>query len=609
MTMFVEETMDTKRNSFDEQENLEETQPNKFEQLLDEYEYDRPRRGQIVEGEVIRVYEDMILVDIGAKRDAVIPKSDLSNFNDEYLDNLSRGDHIPVYVFRAPTGDGELLVSLDKGLEQEDWDRANENHEVGTVSELEVVGYNKGGLLVQFGRLEGFVPNSHIIDIRRGVGRQERDTVKADMIGQKLECKVLEVDQRQTRLLFSERDAQQELRERRLQELEKGQVVTGKVVNLVNFGAFVDLDGVDGLVHISELAWERVGHPSQVVNVGDEIEVEVMDVDVERERVSLSRKARLPSPWDQVQAKYKPGDLIEGKVTNVRDFGAFVKLQEGVVGLVHVSEIGFGGGGNPKELVKRGDTVLARIMDIEPKKERMSLSMQRVTYDEQIAWMVDHVDESEGQGDLSQFAAAMQQAVKEEQSGARQVPAEEAPLEEVVEPLVEDEAMEAAPVEAEASIEESLAQTEETVEPVEPPAEEEVVEEPAAQTDETVEPLAESEAIEEVPAEVEGATMEEPAAQTEEAVEPAAEEEAIEEPSAEVEESMEETAAQTEEAVEPVAAGEAIEEVPAEAARGTEEPAAQTEEADQPSAEVAGDEESSSEAEENETSEDEETSG
>ncbi|HZD56904.1 MAG TPA: S1 RNA-binding domain-containing protein, partial [Anaerolineales bacterium] len=435
MTMFVEETMDTKRNGSDEKENLEETQPSRFEQLLDEYEYDRPRRGQIVEGEVIRVYDDMILVDIGAKRDAVIPKSDLSNFNDEYLNNLSRGDHIPVYVFRAPAGDGELLVSLDKGLEQEDWDRAKANYGDGTVTELEVVGYNKGGLLVQFGRLEGFVPNSHIIDIRRGVSRQERDAAKADMIGQKLECKVLEVDQRQTRLLFSERDAQQELRERRLQEIEKGQVLTGKVVNIVNFGAFIDLDGVDGLVHISELAWERVGHPSEVVNLGDEIEVEVMDVDAERERVSLSRKARLPSPWDQVQEKYKPGDLVEGKVTNVRDFGAFVKLAEGVVGLVHVSEIGFGGGGNPKELVKPGDTVLARIMDIEPKKERMSLSMQRVTYDEQISWMVEHADEAERQGEMSQFAAAMQQAVKEEKLGRLSEEAPSAEHEEIVEEL------------------------------------------------------------------------------------------------------------------------------------------------------------------------------
>jgi small subunit ribosomal protein S1 len=609
MTMFVEEIMDTKRNSSDEKENIGETQATKFEELLDEYEYDRPRRGQIVEGEVIRVYEDMILVDIGAKRDAVIPKSDLSNFNDEYLDNLSRGDHIPVYVFRAPTGDGELLVSLDKGLEQEDWDQAKEYYEDGTVSELEVVGFNKGGLLVRFGRLEGFVPNSHIIDIRRGVGRQERDTVKADMIGQKLECKVLEVDQRQTRLLFSERDAQQELRERRLRELEKGQVVTGKVVNLVNFGAFIDLEGVDGLVHISELAWERVGHPSEVVNVGDEIEVEVMDVDVERERVSLSRKVRLPSPWDQVQAKYKPGDLIEGKVTNVRDFGAFVKLQEGVVGLVHVSEIGFGGGGNPKELVKRGDTVLARIMDIEPKKERMSLSMQRVTYDEQIAWMVDHVDESEGQGELSQFAAAMQQAVKEDQSGARQVPAEGAPLEEVVEPLVEDEAMEAAPVEAEESIEESRAQTEEIVEPVEPLVEdeameaapveaEESIEESRAQTEEIVEPvepLVEDEAMEAPPVEV-GESMEAPLAQTEETVEPPAEEEVIEEP-----------AAQSDEIGEPLAESEAIEEAPAEVEGDSmEEPSAEAEPTAEPPAE---DEESSDEAEQDEASEDVETSG
>lgn len=501
MSHMVEEMLEDRREGLDENENLNQSSAQQFEDLLEEYEYDRPKRGQIVEGEVIRIYEDMILVDIGAKRDAVVPRNDLSNLSNEYLANISRGDKIPVYVDRAATGDDELLVSLEKGLMQEDWDRVKQYKDDDTVSELEIVGYNKGGVLVQFGRLEGFIPNSHITEIRRGVSRQERDQAKADMIGQKLDCKVLEVDQNQSRLLFSERDAKQERRDRRLQELESGQVLTGKIVNIVDFGAFVDLGGVDGLIHISELDWERIDRPSEVVNLGEDVEVKVIEVDAERERVSLSRKARLPSPWQMVQEKYNPGDLVEGQVTNVRDFGAFVEIPEGVVGLVHVSEIGFGGSGNPKELVKRGDTVLCRVMDIEPDKERMSLSMQRVTYDEQISWMVDNVEEAERRGEVSQFAAAMTEAVKEEAS--EPLPSQLA--EEIGEDVGAEVEQEEAPA-AEVAEVEADAETDEVPEPEEVEAEIEKEGEPEAQAAESE---LEEEEVPEAEAEVEEETEEE----------------------------------------------------------------------------------------------------
>lgn len=528
MSFMVEEMIENRREGLDEQEDLNQTGKEQFEELLEEYGYDRPRRGQIVQGEVIRIYEDMILVDIGAKRDAVVPRSDMSNLSDEYLNNISQGDKIPVYVDQTATGDDELVVSLEKGLMQEDWDQAKKYKENETVSELPVIGYNKGGVLVEFGRLEGFIPNSHITEIRRGVSRTERDDAKSEMIGSVLECKVLEVDQKQSRLLFSERDAKQERRDRRLQELEEGQVVTGKVVNIVDFGAFIDLGGVDGLIHISELDWERIDHPSEVVSLGEEVEVEVIDVDPERERVSLSRKARLASPWQRVEEKYNPGDLIEGTVTNVRDFGAFIEIPEGVVGLVHVSEIGFGGTGNPKELVKKGDTVLCRIIDIEPEKERMSLSMQRVTYDEQISWMVENVEEAERKGETSQFAAAMTDAMREEAAARR--PAEV--VEETVE-AVEVEAEE----EEEAAGEEAAAEAE-----VETP-------ETEAAEEETV--LAEEEAIAETEPEEEVAGEEAPVEAEAEATEvEAAEDETVpaeeQEVSAEAEEVGEEQEAEEE---------------------------------------------------------------
>lgn len=385
-----------------------------FENLVDDYQYDRPKQGQIIDGKVIRIYDDMILVDIGAKRDAIIPKNDLSKLDSVFLENISAGDHVPVYVFSAGAGDDDLLVSLDKGLTQEDWDQAQKHLEDNSLVDLKAVGYNGGGLLVEFNRLEGFIPNSHLTAIPRGSSSQKKDDIKSNMIGTTLQAKLLEVDQKHGRLLFSERNAFQELRQRRLEELEKGRVLKGKVVNIVDFGAFIDLDGIDGLIHISELAWERVDHPSKLLSVGDQIEVEVMNVDVERERVSLTRKPLLPNPWEQLMEHHKIGDLVEGEVTNVRDFGAFVKVEEGVVGLVHVSEIGFTGSGNPKEVVKHGDRILARIIEIDPEKERLSLSMQRVTYEEQMTWMVENMDSSEQEQGVSAMQAALKRAVKEE---------------------------------------------------------------------------------------------------------------------------------------------------------------------------------------------------
>jgi small subunit ribosomal protein S1 len=393
-----------------------------FENLVDDYQYDRPKQGQIIDGKVIRIYDDMILVDIGAKRDAIIPKNDLSKLDSGFLENISAGDHVPVYVFSAGAGDDDLLVSLDKGLTQEDWDQAQKHLEDNSLVDLKVVGYNGGGLLVEFNRLEGFIPNSHLTAIPRGSSSQKKDDIKSNMIGTTLQAKLLEVDQKHGRLLFSERNAFQELRQRRLEELEKGRVLQGKVVNIVDFGAFIDLDGIDGLIHISELAWERVDHPSKLLSVGDQIEVEVMNVDIERERVSLTRKPLLPNPWEQLMEHHKIGDLVEGEVTNVRDFGAFVKVEEGVVGLVHVSEIGFTGSGHPKEVVKPGDKILARIIEIDPEKERLSLSMQRVTYEEQMTWMVENMDSSEQEQSVSAMQAALKRAVEEEATSKTPLP-------------------------------------------------------------------------------------------------------------------------------------------------------------------------------------------
>lgn len=358
-----------------------------FEQLLEDYDYEDPRRGQILEGEIIHVDEDSVLVDIGAKRDAIVPRKDLDQLDDEFRGGLRSGDKIPVYVMRTGKVGGDLLVSINRGLEQEDWERAERNLDSGDVSNPEIIGQNKGGVVVRFGRLRGFVPNSHIPDIRRGAGSDELRDQKEELIGTTLPVKVIEVNQKRRRLVLSSRAARHERRSQRLEELEPGTTVSGKVVNLVDFGAFVDLGGVDGLVHISELDWSRVEHPSEIFEVGEEVEVEITDVDVERERVSLSRKSLLKNPWQTIDEKYTPGDLVEGEVTNVRNFGAFVMLPEGVEGLIHVSELGIVGPGYPQDIVHPGDKVLVRILDIEQERERISLSMSRVSKDEQMAWL------------------------------------------------------------------------------------------------------------------------------------------------------------------------------------------------------------------------------
>jgi small subunit ribosomal protein S1 len=358
-----------------------------FEELLDDYDYENPERGQIISGEIIQVDEDSILVDIGAKRDAIVPRKDLDRLDEEMIEGLSQGDKIPVYVMRTAKIGGDLLVSINRGLEQEDWEHAEEMLEEGEAIPLEIIGQNKGGVVVRFGRLRGFVPNSHIPDLRRDGGYDHLREQKEEMIGDELVVKVIEVNQKRRRLVLSSRAARQERRLLRLKELAEGTKITGTVVNLVDFGAFVDIGGVDGLIHISELDWSRVDHPSEVLELGQDVEVEITNVDVDRERVSLSRKNLLANPWDSIEQKYSPGDLVEGEITNVRNFGAFVMLPEGVEGLIHVSEIGIIGPGSPQDVVHPGDNVLARVIDIEPERERISLSLSRVSKDEQLAWL------------------------------------------------------------------------------------------------------------------------------------------------------------------------------------------------------------------------------
>jgi len=263
-----------------------------------------------------------------------------------------------------------------------DWLRAEELYERGEIFEAEVAGYNKGGLLVPFGRIRGFVPASQIVDLAGRAGGNSQMERLAGIVGETLHFKVIEVDRYRRRLILSERAAQRQWRrlqrEKLLRELKEGDIRHGVVSNLCDFGAFVDLGGADGLIHVSELSWDRVKHPRELLQVGDEIDVYVLRVDRERKRIGLSLNRLRPDPWTLVEEKYQVGQLVEGTITHVVDFGAFARIEEGIEGLIHISELAEGNIFRPQDVVKEGDMLTLRVIGIDAARRRMGLSLRQV---------------------------------------------------------------------------------------------------------------------------------------------------------------------------------------------------------------------------------------
>lgn len=375
--------MDTAVSMYRDGSDEDVQQPDFGEMLDDYYNFDEPQRGDIRDAEILMIDAAEMVVDLGVKRDGIVPPQDIERMPPEMRKSLHVGDVVPVYVLNPSDSDGNLIVSINLGLQGHDWDRASELLESGDLVEAEVTGYNKGGLLVRFGRLEGFVPSSHVLDLPHGLsGGDRRDAMEA-MIGETLGLKVIEVNQRRRRLILSQREAQREWRanqkERLLDELKVGQVVTGKVTGIRDFGVFVDLGGADGLIHVSELAWHRVPHPSDVVEIGQEIEVYVLELDEDRQRIALSRARTLSDPWDSVLDTYEVGQIVEGEVNNVVDFGAFVVLDDGIEGLLHVSEMADGTLSEPYSYVQRGDRVTMKVVRIEPEEKRIGFTQSGLT--------------------------------------------------------------------------------------------------------------------------------------------------------------------------------------------------------------------------------------
>ena len=349
-----------------------------FQDLLDaSFAYAPPRRGEIRNAVILEIDEREIIVDLNTKRDGIVPYQDIERLDPAFRDSLEVGGEVPVYIMNPRDQDDNLVVSINMGLQQYDWEKARSLLESEDVVDVTVTGSNRGGILVRWNRLEGFVPSSHLVSVNYSSDRRD---AWDDMRDQELVVKVIEVDQDRRRLIFSEREAQKEWRAqqkaRLLAELKEGDRVPGTVTGLRDFGAFVNLGGADGLIHVSELAWHRVDHPRDILRVGQEIEVYVLNLDRDSNRIALSRKRLLNDPWDDAAQRYHEGQLVEGTVTNVVEFGAFVALEDGLEGLLHLSEMGDGSLKEPHSYVKKGDNLSLRISHLEPEKRRVGFTQR-----------------------------------------------------------------------------------------------------------------------------------------------------------------------------------------------------------------------------------------
>jgi small subunit ribosomal protein S1 len=357
--------------------------------LLDaeSYELETPQRGEIRVGTIARVSENDVLVDVGAKSEGIITSRELDRLSAEERADLKVGDEIQVFVVRSADRDGTILLSISRAEEEQDWVKAEEYLESEEPFEGLIDGYNKGGLIVKLGRLRGFVPASQVsISRRRRSDGETPDDRWSDMVGEAIITRVIEVDQRRNRLILSERAASREardaLKERLISELQPGEVRQGTVISLADFGAFVDIGGADGLIHISELSWKRIDNPAEVLEVGQEIDVKVLSVDAERKRISLSLRDLKSDPWDNIMERFEEGQLVEGTITKLTKFGAFAALkgteEYEIEGLIHISELADDHIEHPREVVQEGQEVAMRLINIDNERRRIGLSLKQV---------------------------------------------------------------------------------------------------------------------------------------------------------------------------------------------------------------------------------------
>lgn len=366
-----------------------------FAALLEASFVEEPERGDIVTGTILAVDNQGLIVDIGAmKRDGIVPRKDIERLGLN-PSAYQVGNEIEVIIIRSEDDEGNLVLSVSQAQQSEDWKRAEALMSSEELWEGIVSDVNRGGLIVPFGNLRGFVPASHVVDLPRGINEDERKDHMAKLLGRKITVKVIEVNRKRRRLVFSQRDAQRGRREARkellLDELKEGEVRKGVVSGLRDFGAFVDLGGADGLIHISELAWHRVKHPREVLNVGDEVEVYILRLDAEGKRIGLSLKRMQKNPWAAAEELYHVGQLVEGTVSRVAQFGAFISLEPGIEALLHASQIAEPPPADPSVMLYEGQKLLLRVISIEPDRQRLGLSLKDVTDEEKQRWQERHI--------------------------------------------------------------------------------------------------------------------------------------------------------------------------------------------------------------------------
>ncbi len=345
--------------------------------------FETPKRGQIVDGIIVSVSPTEVLVDVNAKSEGVVPSKELERLGREGLESLEVGARLLVYVVRPEDRDGNLILSIRRAEEEGDWKTAQERFETAEWFESQVAGFNKGGLIVRLGRLRGFVPASQLSPQHQGSNKQQPEERWSRLVGSSIQVKIIEINRKRKRLILSERAALRQWRDAQkdklLDELRVGEVRRGTVSSLSSFGAFVDLGGADGLIHLSELSWNRSVKPRDVLKVGQPVDVYVLGVDHERKRIALSLKRLEPEPWATVESRYYVGQLVEGTITRLANFGAFALVSDEIEGLIHISELSEGRINHPQEVVSEGQKHVMRIIRIDPRRRRMGLSLKRVT--------------------------------------------------------------------------------------------------------------------------------------------------------------------------------------------------------------------------------------
>ncbi len=387
---------------------------------LDAFDFPQLRQGDTVEGTIVSISPSQILVDIHYKADAIVDPREVERLDKDFLASLTVGTPVIALIVQPEDKDGNVVVSLSRAQQELDWQQADELMASQEVFEGLVTGYNRGGVIVRVGRVRGFVPASQLSGRWQALQDSEGDPEQrwARLVGQTMQLKVIELDRQRNRLILSERaalrDVRREQKERLLSTINKGDRLTGVVTSIADFGAFVDLGGADGLIHLSELSWQRVEHPSEVLSVGQTVEVYVMNVDEERQRIALSLRRLTPEPWSVVEQQYTVGQVVEATITRLTAFGAFARISDNVEGLIHISEMADYRINHPKEILHEGDVVPVRIIRIDPARRRVGLSLRQASDDAyvEVDWEAEGAsDEKEGEGPLGQpLAAALKDA-------------------------------------------------------------------------------------------------------------------------------------------------------------------------------------------------------